>query len=167
MLVIDSVVLLGSYQIHQVVRLGDKDSPVAHQRLDVLDHIMNAADMREHVCCGNKTGVTVLFDNLAHDRSGEVIVDHRYAERRSRLSSLRRFYSDDATAERAEWREQRAVICANVGDEVAIADAEQLFALQRKVLEILTQDARGAAQVGISVREQNARINLIADLHQE
>ena len=166
MLVIDRVVLQVVEQPDQIVRFRDEHA-VGRQHLDdALDDRVHVLDMREAVGRGDDLGGAVLVLHLARDLLGEVALDRRDAALVGDLGDVGRLDAENAVAALLEVRDQRAVVRADVDDEIVLAEAEHLRRLGVKLGEIVAQDPRHAAGVGIFRREDDHRIDGEAELHQ-
>ena len=65
-----------------------------------------------------------------------------------------------------EIREQRAIVRADIDDQVVVAQPEHGGALALQVGKIVAQQFGGAAGVGIFRREDDRRVDGEAELHQ-
>ena len=97
--------------------------------------------------------------DLARDLRAEIALERRDALAVGDVADVGRLDAEHAMAAILEVRQQRAVVGADIDDEVVTAKAEQGGALALQIGEIVAQQFGGAAGVGIFRREDDDRID--------
>ena len=100
------------------------------------------------------------------DLRAEIALDGRDAAAVGDVADIGRLDAEDAVAAVLEVRQQRAVVGADIDDEIVLAEAEHGGDLAVQIGEIVAQQIGGAAGVGIFRREDDDRIDREAELHQ-
>ena len=166
MLVVDGVVLQRLDQRQQVVRLRDEDPIVVQHRQDRFDDLVDVLDVREHVGRRDDLRAPVLLDDLRGGLRPEERVDGRDAALHRDLEGVGRLDAAHAVAALVEIRQQRAVVRPDVDRQRLFPDRIEPHHFVVQLGEVLAQDARRAARVGVVRREQDCGIDDEAELHE-
>ena len=148
------------------MRLGDEHAVRPEEIENGLDDRMHALDMREAIRSRHDARLPVLALDLGRHRRGEVAHQGRNAAAVGNLADIGRLDAEDPVAAALEVRQQRAVVRADVNDQVRRRELEQRGSLGIKVGEIVPQQLGGAAGVGVLGREDDDGIDGKAELHQ-
>src|SRR5215470_12814399 len=163
-LMIDGVVLQPIQQTDEVVRFGYEHAVGTDEIENAFDDRMHILDMRKAIRRRHHARAAVLALDLGGHRRGEVAHEGWDAAAVGDLADLGRLDAEDAVV--LEVREQRAVIRADVDDEILRSKLEQRRGLRIELGKIIAQQLGGAAGVGIFGREDDDGIDRQAELHQ-
>ena len=108
----------------------------------------------------------MLALDLARHLDAEIALERRNAFAVGDVADVGRLDAEHAVAAFLEIRQQRAVVGADIDDEVLRPEAEHGGGFAVQVGEIVAQQLGGAAGVGIFRREDDHRIDGKAELHQ-
>jgi hypothetical protein len=165
-LMVDGVVLQPVEQTDEIVRLRDEHAVRADEIENALDDRMNVLDMGEAVRRRHDARGPVPALHLGRHRRSEIARERRDATVARDLTDLGRLDAEDAVAAVLEVREQRAIVGADIDNEIIRGELEQGGSFRVELGEIVAQQLGGAAGVGIFGREDDDGIDCQAELHQ-
>jgi len=127
---------------------------------------MHVLDVGEAVGGGDQCGRAVLALDLAGDLGTEIALEGGNTAPVGDGADVGRLDAEHAVAAALEVRQQRAVVRADVDDEVERSELQHGRGFGIELGEIIPQQLGGAAGVGIFRRKDDDRIDREAELHQ-
>ena len=157
MLVICRVELVPLDEVDHVRHFDHDDSFRRERDLDRADELMNVVDVREHVGRGDRLGSTVALNDLGGDH-GTPVFGHGWDSSGRRFGGEvpRRVHTDDAHAERAEAREQEAVVARDVQGQIAGRGGRRSYRRRRERRAVVAERLRRRAHVEVIAKHEIA-----------
>src|SRR6202011_1464733 len=155
MFVIDRVVLERFQKRSKIMGFANEDSRVAEQRENAGHNVVNVFDVGENVRRRDDLSFSLFRRRLLRDLLIKKGNHRRNSAFDGQLRRVRRLNAEDSHAVFLEVAQERAVVGADIDDQLLWLEWIKRVHLARKLGEIFTEDFRRAAGVGIRWREKN------------
>ena len=113
------------------MRLGDEDAVVLQHLDDAVDDRVHVLDMGETIGRRDHAGRAVLALDLARHLGAEIALERRDAALIGDVADVGRLDAEHAVAALLEIRQQRAVVGADIDDEIVACRGRALRRLSR------------------------------------